>query len=398
VLRPRARHQCLLLLGWEDDGEKEARVNSNQTGEGKRCAGTSRGSVLLYVLLLCLALAVMVQALCAVVVVAQRARTAEAVGRAQLAERDRGLAVLCQQALSCWSPSPWQVVYGGENACGGENGEPIGAVEGALSELAGAVTPVKEASVRQDPSVCALGASAWVEEGRDGLDLPMAALVAGSVRASSSRQTPWLDCEAETEALTFAGGGAAPALVPAYVVHLPENPILGPGCVLEPLDVPWRLDPGWGLLAGLTESGSASTVSGVVPGPGVLVVRGHKGELVHLSELMRAPASGESDDESRFVGTLTAGDESPAVLTVVVGGADLDASNLGEVQGVLVVDDGSIYLDGTVLQGAAFATREVEVGESGTIVYRESVLRWATDRSLRRTRLVPGSRKEGGTS
>ena len=54
-----------------------------------------------------------------------------------------------------------------------------------------------------------------------------------------------------------------------------------------------------------------------------------------------------------------------------------------------------IRLDGTTLHGAVFATGSVDLGETGRVVYNRPILRWATDRSLGRTRLVPGSRWEG---
>ena len=60
-----------------------------------------------------------------------------------------------------------------------------------------------------------------------------------------------------------------------------------------------------------------------------------------------------------------------------------------------MIDDGSVALDGTTLHGAVFATGSVDLGETGRVVYNRSILRWATDRSLVRTRLVPGSRWEG---
>jgi hypothetical protein len=82
-------------------------------------------------------------------------------------------------------------------------------------------------------------------------------------------------------------------------------------------------------------------------------------------------------------------------LVVVTGGADLDARDRGDLYGVIVVDQGSVQLDGTVLHGAVFATGEVALGQTGQILYSPQVLRWATDRSLHRVRLVPGTRWEG---
>jgi hypothetical protein len=81
-------------------------------------------------------------------------------------------------------------------------------------------------------------------------------------------------------------------------------------------------------------------------------------------------------------------------LVILAGGANLDARNFGEFYGVIVVDDGSVQLDGTVVHGAVFASETVSLGDSGEILFSPAVLRWATDRSLRRTRLVPGTHSQ----
>ncbi|MFH0916476.1 MAG: hypothetical protein V1912_08535, partial [bacterium] len=91
-------------------------------------------------------------------------------------------------------------------------------------------------------------------------------------------------------------------------------------------------------------------------------------------------------------GGLTA--ETP-VLVVLTGGATLDARDRGDIFGVVVVDDGSVLLDGTVVHGAIFATGVVSLGDTGRLLYSRSILRWATDRSLNRVRLIPGTRAEG---
>ena len=86
------------------------------------------------------------------------------------------------------------------------------------------------------------------------------------------------------------------------------------------------------------------------------------------------------------------GPESPLLL-ITIGGGVIDARNLGEVWGMLVGAE-DILLDGTILHGAAFCTGNVQLGYSGCVVYEESVRLWATDRSLYRVRLVPGTRME----
>jgi hypothetical protein len=85
--------------------------------------------------------------------------------------------------------------------------------------------------------------------------------------------------------------------------------------------------------------------------------------------------------------------EAPALL-VVCGGASLDAGGRADVYGVIVVNDGGILLDGTRLHGALFASGTVDFGTDGVVVFSRSTLRWATDRSLNRARLVPGTRQE----
>jgi hypothetical protein len=170
---------------------------------------------------------------------------------------------------------------------------------------------------------------------------------------------------------------------------LPADPLLGEGCTLTRLDDPWRLDPGWrGLATDSTTEGAGGGVAGtdppalrrqtaVAPGIGTLVVSGRPGQTLDLP----------SD-----CGGFTF--ESPC-LVVVTGGANLDARGRGDVYGVMVVDDGDLLLEGTTVHGAVFATGTIDVGQTGRILFSRPVLRWATDRSLVRVRLVPGTRKEG---
>ena len=89
----------------------------------------------------------------------------------------------------------------------------------------------------------------------------------------------------------------------------------------------------------------------------------------------------------------TASVDSP-VLVVVMGGADLDARGMGSVHGVLVVDGGSVFLEGTIVHGAVFASGDVQFGLTGQVELHGGVLRWARDRSLERVRAVPGTRCE----
>ena len=84
-----------------------------------------------------------------------------------MAEKDDGLAALRGYALTSWGPAPWTLVRPGPHA-----------VEGRLSALEEECDWALNATVRQQPDVSRLMTSAWVERGRDGIDLPLAALVA----------------------------------------------------------------------------------------------------------------------------------------------------------------------------------------------------------------------------
>jgi hypothetical protein len=47
-----------------------------------------------------------------------------------------------------------------------------------------------------------------------------------------------------------------------------------------------------------------------------------------------------------------------------------------------------------VVHGAVYAGDSVDFGYSGQVVFNPGVRRWATDQSLVRVRLVPGTRQE----
>lgn len=362
---------------------------------GSACAPQA-GSILILVLFMCLAAAVVVHGLCAVVFCAERSVIDESVGRQRLEEKDQGLATLRQRALTTWEPSPWAVVW--ERAAGRAS---VGPVEGALSELQGDVGWVMEARVRQGPTVSGLTSAAWVERGRDGIDLPLAALVAETVVAAAGRSEPWLAIDGGAGSggsASSPGGGAAAGGAVGYVVFPPDDPLLDKGCSLAGLEEMWRLDEGWAALesretieeqttARRSNGGAAWTGSGedgrdaplipVAPGPGVVVLGREGRHTVGLPE------------------DIGRGTPEQPLLVLVTGGADLDAEDLGDLYAVLVVDGGSIALDGTAVHGALFATGSVDVGGAGCLLFNRSILRWATDRSLQRARLVPGTRWEG---
>jgi hypothetical protein len=341
------------------------------------------------VLFVCLAVAVIVQALSAAVLCAERATVDESVGRARLEEKDQGLVVLRQRALLTWAQLPSMVVRGGEAP-----------VEGSLAELEDGAGWVMSAVTKQQPDVSRLTTSAWVERGRDGIDLPLAAIVAGSISADPDRELPWM--EIETSGATSEGSITGPSV--GYLETLPEDPVLGDGCSFSGLATAWRLDPGWmhldshaeieAITAAFAEGptteegtsaddgeGSADTSVGPLP------------ELAPTSQVAVLTASrGRTVDIPEELGR---GAPDAPVMVVLRGGADLDARNLGDLYGVLVVDDGSLLLEGTTVHGALCVSERVSLGGAGRLLFSREILRWATDRSLTRTRLVPGTRWEG---
>jgi len=372
------------------------------------------------VLFFCLAVAVVIQALSAAVLCAQGATVDEITGRTRLEEKDQGLAALRQRALLSWETMPWTVVRGGEAA-----------VQGTLTEFEGGEGWVLSAATRQEPSASVLRTSAWVERGRDGIDLPLAALAAGSVTASEDRSLPWMELDAPATgpatpapppaaaAMSAAAGAAAHVVAPLEESLLAEG-LLGEGCSVVRLPEAWRLDPGWLLLQSREELEAQITgLATDAPFPGAGPSSGDSSSAGDPSSTGEAnAATGEGPAESRSLpavapstrtavltaphgrtmhipGELGRGAVNAPILVVVKGGADLDARALGDLYGVLVVDEGSVFLDGTTLHGAVFATDAVSLGETGCLLFSRPVLRWATDRSLTRARLVPGTRWEG---
>jgi hypothetical protein len=313
------------------------------------------GSALLLVLFACLAVAVAVQTLATVELCAERALDDEAVGRSHNAEKDEGLARVRSHILASWRPLPWATVTDAPNE-----------VQAQVSDLEGGMGWVMRVDVRQSPQVSRMVTSAWLERGRDGIDLPLAALVAGGVILDLNRVTPWLEVDTADPG-SSPGVPASDITATAYLVEPSEGHPPGEGCLVTESSQEWRLDEGWKLL------GSSDTAAG----SGVLWMSARPGQTVSLPE----GCGGESADAP--------------VLAVLTGGGDLDLREHGDLYGVVVVDEGSLLLEGTVLHGAAFVTGTATLGARGSLRYCRPILRWATDRSLRRVRLLPGSRLEG---
>jgi len=68
------------------------------------------------VLFVCMAVAVVIQALSVAVLCAEQATSDEAIGRARLEEKDEGLVALRQRALCVWGAVPWTIVREGEGS------------------------------------------------------------------------------------------------------------------------------------------------------------------------------------------------------------------------------------------------------------------------------------------
>ena len=99
------------------------------------------------------------------------------------------------------------------------------------------------ATVHHDPAFSRWVVSATAERGRDGIDLPIASVVAGSLTASPDREATWIDSEPGEGPGPLTSGAAASAH--CYVSQPPTESLLGAACVVEALASPWRLDAGW---------------------------------------------------------------------------------------------------------------------------------------------------------
>jgi hypothetical protein len=332
------------------------------------------GSIILLMLLVCFGLAVVVQTLSVVTLCAARAKIDESAGRETLAAMDEGLASLRTAALISWGPLSARALQ----TAGGE-------VEGSVAEPAEDGGWVLEAAVRkagETGNVPKIRISAWLERGRDGLDLPLAGLVAAAVTVAPDRTSPWLEDGGEHQGLqeslgedgSGSGGLGRPT---AWLRSLPLVPLVGPGVTIATAPTVWRLDEGWREFFEEAATTPAPGSPGLRAGQGLIVTIGRPGETVPLPVDWGAASS----------------DDAPA-LFVLTGGATLDARGRGDICGVMVVDGGDVLLDGTVLRGAVVTTGVVGLGQEGCVSYSPSVLRWATDRALMRVRLVPGTRWE----
>jgi hypothetical protein len=317
-----------------------------------------RGSIVLFVLFVCLSVTVLVQVLSVVVLCAERGRQVEGTGRRLIATKDEALAGVRQGLVALWEPRTLTST--------GDGDEEVWTVVAEVPDSEGWALDV---TTGQPAAVSPIAVSAWAERGRDGLDLPLAALVANTATWAAGRSAACVEAEG---AGSGAGGAEAPLVwfktTPAGWDAVPGQ--LQAGTRAEP----WSLEEGWRTLF-VTLAAGADAAPGVGAARGVWAVEDTAGTPARLPD-----GWGTSATEPG--------------LAVVLGSAWLDARNAGERWGVIVVDGGDARLDGTRLHGGLFATGRVDLGANGTVVFSRSVVRWSTDRSLARVRLVPGSRRE----
>lgn len=309
------------------------------------------GSAVLFALFACITVAVSIQVLALAVICCERALADEVSGRRELAAVDTALARLSGLGRVAWGSTPWTPVQGSRTS-----------LDARLLATTEGPDWVLRAEVAQSSVPTAVVDSALLERGRDGLDLPLEAVVARCVRATEGRSTPWLET---TGAESGENSEALPAY--AYVESVQGAQIVGEQCSVRRLETGWSLGEGW----------EKAMECGAVWGPDVVLISGSEGRTIRLQ---------------REAGLGTS--ERPA-LVVITGGADLDARDMGALWAVVVADQASVLVDGTVVHGAIFASESADLGGSGQVVYDSEVLRWAVDRSFERTRLVQGTRVEG---
>lgn len=327
--------------------------DGEQPSPASPAAGEDRwgthGSILLVVLLLVFGAAVLVAGLTLTSRAGLVSVEAEAGGREGLASADVALAGLARRAWSAWEP-------GAVPLSGGWDGELTEVPTEPTGLLSARVVPSGAGGPADSARSWGYSVDARVEMGHDGLDLPKAAAIAAKVVAAPERIQPvvLLESDAEGAATVCSGRGVDPAL-------------LGPGIVDVGLYQPWRLDAGT-LAVALGEAGRQGSA------------------VVTLTD--------RSTGWHRLPpGSPGEGPEDP-ILVVAAGGAGLDLRDRGDLFGVVVVDDAGLRLEGTILHGAVVVSEDLDVGTGGQVLWSSSLYRWATDRSVRRVRLIPGSRAE----
>ncbi len=210
-----------------------------------------------------------------------------------------------------------------------------------------------------------------VERAQDGIDLPYAAVVADRL--------VWPDSRTVAAISSPRGTGT---VAPVVTRVSPPAAMLGPDVASSVLPKRWSLDEG-SLFQIREEMAHGSHAS-------VLLLERDGLGYVEYADTLWSPAGDPSPGGNDAAGSAP---ETPALI-VVTGGASLSVSSLGDMFAVIVVDGGSLRLEGTLLHGAVFCSEQVHMGASGGVVFEPAILRWDTDRSHGRVRLVPGTRTE----
>jgi hypothetical protein len=304
------------------------------------------GSIVLFVLFVCLAVAVVVQALSAVVLCADRGLEAESYGRARMEEKDQMLASLRQRLLGDWGAVPWSLI--------GEKSE----VQGRVAEVADSGGWVVAVSAWHEPAVSPITVSAWVERGRDGIDLP-----------------PWAGCGKRFVASKFSVDHIDGRDRGRRDVRRPATALVGGAAALLAGQPAWPNDNGVWLDDG---SGLSCELKGVerTGGDGASWVR-RGGQPVSARSGWGTTGTtrggGFADDPP------SVGREAPRLTPAT-----------GDVYGV-IGERRSVVLEGTRIR------RHVRHGRtdfrmSGAVFSRGLFFRPPTDRSC--ARLVPGTRGE----
>lgn len=319
--------------------------------EAARCRAGQRGSVVVFSLFICLALGVLVLSLAALVQLSNEVALSEEAGRSTLVRGEQALTRGLELCLADW----------GAPAADSADGVQVTVDECDPVEADRRQVTVQIPATADGPRESApLEVSAVAERGLDGPTLPAAALVAECCIAEADRAQPPVDtCAGEEESEGW------PA--PVFLVS-PELSADLAAAAVERLATAWRLDAGTALLL-QSEQGAGSDL---------LVLQGDRGEILRL------PA-GDLHPDPPSDGHL---------LIVACGGADLDLRDQGQLNAVVLCDEGSVLLEGTVVRGAVFATGTVDLGANGAIRYDPGILAWATRGSITRVRLLPGSRLE----
>lgn len=328
------------------------------------------GSALLLAVFMCLACAALCLALTGLIRLAQDVRLSELAGENVQSRAQDGLVRARDACLQAWGP----ITLRDDDGVNVQTSELDPQEPNRLE--ATAVVPAGGDGVRE---YAGLVVRALLERGLDGPTLPFAALVATTCTMSSPREAAPVRPTGVAGGIT-SGSDPGRGVVPVFLCA-PE-PLADVTCaIVQRMSTPWRLDEGTALWLA-----SCRGVSGAIT-----ILEGRPGTRLQLPTMPSIITGSEPYDG----GGPSGGEMEPSPqLIVALGGADLSLERLGHLRAVVIVDGGSLLLEGTEVQGAAFVGGIVHFGQTGALVFDPAALRWATDGSLPRVRLVPGSRRE----